>query len=285
MQADYCTSCVKWGNILGFYISKDQFLDLAERLRLTFESSITPLVAVKLSENGRSTKEKYFGTGTYFTYLGFPFILTAQHVVENSSGFSTFFHGTKSGATPFPLRSLWVGAGSAADIAIWGCFQSTLDNANIMPLPYKELLVSSYAHTGAYYLCNGYPGSLKTDLPYMRETMFSGNPIIGRQTDLPIGAGFDESIHFAIEYPSNVPPSGMSGSPIWNLRIHCMSNFDSWSPEAVTFAGIAHRWHESTNKLIATRVEFIRDFIPNAILHLRSKYNWIDGDKSQGEGN
>lgn len=264
---------------MGFFVSRAQLLGAAEQIRLRFESSVTPLVGVKIHNGEGRARQHYFGTATYFTYLGFPFVLTAQHVLEKSKEFSTFVHGTATGERPFPLRSCWVGSSNVkADIAIWGCFQTALDDAGITPLPYKELLVSSYAQDNALYVCNGFPDRLKTELPFMGETTFAGNPFIGQQTELPDGAGFDDSIHFAIKYPCDVPPPGMSGSPVWNMRLHCMTCLEAWSHEAVTFAGVVHRWDESTKKLIATRVEYIRDFIPGAVNHLRSKYNWKTGD-------
>ncbi len=104
---------------------------------------------------------------------------------------------------------------------------------------------------------------------------FNGNPFIGKETTLP--SGYDEEIHFAVEYPSKTVPSGMSGSPIWNLRIHCMNKLEVWSPDVVSFAGVVHRWHQDTQKLIVTKVEFIRDFVPNGILFLKEKHGWKDG--------
>ena len=110
----------------------------------------------------------------------------------------------------------------------------------------------------------------------MNEVSIAGNPFIGKQKPLP--HGFDPEKHFAFEYPCKIDPPGMSGSPIWNMRFHCMPSFEAWSPEAVTFAGIAHKWDIENKVLIGTRVEFIRDFVPAAIEYCRQEYNWTTGD-------
>lgn len=254
-----------------------------EQLRTTLEplhshvgELITPLVGVKSGDQNRAkSKVTFLGTGTYFSYQGFPFVLTARHVVETSSNFDNLCHGTGSRDKPFLLRSGWRGIAGDSDIAIWGCFQSILDDANIKPLSYKEFLVPSDEHLDALHFCNGYPLEFMTEFPSI-ETIFSGNPIASPRVKLP--DQYDESIHFAIEYPSKVRPPGMSGSPVWNTRLHHVQAIEEWSLDCVTFAGVVQRWHEDEAILICTRVESIRDFIPSAVNYMRQQYGWKTGD-------
>lgn len=108
----------------------------------------------------------------------------------------------------------------------------------------------------------------------MNNSTFVGNPFVGRETSLP--DGYDNEIHFAVEYPCKTDPSGMSGSPIWNLRFHCFGEFKHWSPDAVSFAGVVHRWHKESQKLIVTKTEFVRDFIPGGISYMKERYHWAN---------
>ncbi len=113
-------------------------------------------------------------------------------------------------------------------------------------------------------------------MPSLGELSLIGNPIIGKQARLP--ERFDSAKFIAIEYPSTTEPSGMSGAPVWNLRLHCMDALASWSPEAASLAGVVHRWFPAEQVLVATRVEYLRDFVPGAVEHLRVRYGWKDGD-------
>jgi len=218
----------------------------------------------------------YFGTACYFTYAGFPFIATAKHVLNDAPQVDHHFHGKGEDAA-FPLRSGWLATeDEELDIAVMGCFQRALDEAGVIPLPYTHLLSQSFDHHDAFYYCNGHPGANETYLPFLGEYSIRGNPCIGKAAQLP--DQFDSSKVFAIEYPSKVDPRGMSGAPVWNIRLHCMNALDSWSADAATFAGIAQRWCPEEQILIVTRVEHVRDFVPGAIEHLRKKYRWKDGN-------
>ncbi len=253
-------------------------LDIGEKVRSRTDKYLTVINDITKSQRDTSQLEtKYRGTGCYLSYDGFPFVLTAKHVID-SKNVEICVHGRSSGEKPFPLRSGWVSPEDIdADVAIYGCFQKALDDSNILPLSYSELMVPSFNHKDAFYYCNGFPGANTLHLPFMGESSFSGNPFIGQETTLP--SGYNEEIHFAIEYPCTTEPKGMSGSPIWNLRIHCMNKLEVWSPDVASFAGVVHKWHKDTHKLIVTKVEFIRDFVPNGILFLKTKYGWKNGNE------
>lgn len=262
---------------MGFRVSLQQFNEIGERFRQTVDPFLTTVFGVDATPTGMQPSHyDYRGTACYFTYGGFPFIVTAKHVLARSPVPQHFFHGKGEDST-FPLRSGWVAHNDEAlDLAVYGCFQSALDQASVVPCPYSHLLAPSFDHGSAYFYCNGFPAANSFHMPSLGELSIRGNAVIGKQAQLP--EGYDPAKFVAFEYPSRIHPSGMSGAPVWNLRLHCMESLASWSPEASTLAGIVHKWLPDQQVLVATRVEHLRDFIPGAVEHLRVRNGWKDGD-------
>ncbi len=262
---------------MGFFISHRQFNEIGERFRQTVDPFLTTVFGVDVTPEGpQPSRYDYRGSACYFTYCGFPFILTAKHVLARLPQPQHFFHGKGVNST-FPLRSGWVAPiDQSLDLAVFGCFQTALDQAGVVPCPYSSLLAPSFDGKGAFFYCNGYPLANVFHMPSLGEISVGGNPFIGKQARRP--EGFDSAKFIAIEYPSTTEPSGMSGAPVWNLRLHCMDALASWSPEAASLAGVVHRWFPAEQVLVATRVEYLRDFVPKAIENLRVGNGWKDGD-------
>ncbi|MDR4470056.1 MAG: serine protease [Nitrospira sp.] len=263
---------------MGFYVTRKQFLEKGDRLRNEVDSALTIIFGSDLpSSSVPRPKLHYRGTASYFEYAGFPCVLTAAHVLQGCPQLDNVFHG-KGEESFFPLRSGWYATVDAeVDLAVMGCFQKALEQAAIKPLKYTHFLAPSYNHKDAFYYCNGYPGAHSVNLPFLGEFSIRDNAFIGKAARLPDGV--DPSKCFAIEYPCNIDPPGMSGAPVWNLRFHCMQRVEDWAPEAASFAGVAQRWCPETKVLIVTRVEHVRDFIPRAVEHLRTRYKWKDGNE------
>lgn len=262
---------------MGFSISHKQFNEIGERFRQTVDPFLTVIFGVDATpEAPQPSRYDYRGSACYFTYCGFPFILTAKHVLARLPRPQHFFHGKGVNST-FPLRSGWVAPiDESLDLAMFGCFQTALDEAGVVPCPYSSLLAPSFDGDDAFFYCNGYPSATAFYMPSLGKLSISGNAFIGKQAPLP--EGFDSARFIAIEYPSTTEPLGMSGAPVWNLRLHCMDALASWSPEAASLAGVVHRWFPAEQVLVATRVECLRDFVPRAVEHLRVMYGWKDGD-------
>ncbi len=263
---------------MGFYINRNQFLDVSARLRKEVDEVLTIIFGADTVSRSASKQSRilYRGTASYFKLSQFPFIVTSAHVLQECPRVDNVFHG-KGEASVFPLRSGWYATlDKEIDIAVMGCFQDALDESGIEPLRYQSLLSPSFDHKDAFYYCNGYPNAHAINLPFMGEFSVHGNAFIGKLATLP--KEFDSKKCFAIEYPCKSDPPGMSGSPVWNLRLHCMREFSEWSPEVASFAGVVQRWCPDEQILVVTRVEHIRDFVPIAIEHLRKKYRWKDGN-------
>ncbi|MDH5650353.1 MAG: hypothetical protein OEZ39_00625 [Gammaproteobacteria bacterium] len=248
------------------------------QLKNVVDPILTTVFGVDKPKHGKSSQPHYDyrGTASYFIYKEFPFMVTAKHVLERKPQPGYLFHGKGVDAV-FPLRSGWFASGDEElDIAVMGCFQNALDEKSIIPFSYTHFLAPSFDHENALYYCNGYPGQNAMYMPFLGEFGISGNPFIAKAARLP--DGFNSEKCFAVEYSSEIEPKGMSGAPIWNMRLHCLNSPETWSPEIASLAGIIHRWCPEEKVIIATRTEFLRDFIPDAIEHLKNKYRWKDGN-------
>lgn len=247
------------------------------RFRHAVDPFLTTVFGVDATPEGpQPSRYDYRGSACYFTYDGFPFILTAKHVLARLPQPQHFFHGKGEDST-FPLRSGWVApTDESLDFAVYGCFQSALDESGVVPCPYSSLLAPSFDNESAFFYCNGYPSASSSYMPSLGHFSISGNAFVGKQARLP--KGYDSAKFIAIEYPSRTDPRGMSGAPVWNLRLHCMPALASWAPEAASLAGVVHKWFPDEQVLVATRVEYLRDFIPWAVEHLRVRNGWKDGD-------
>ena len=256
---------------MGYEVPRQQILELADALR----PMVDPTLSVVFGVSGRGDYD-YRGSASYFRLDGFPYLLTAAHIFNRPPQPEHLFHGRGVDAV-FPLRSGWVEhPDSDLDLAVMGTFASALGDASIEPLNYSRFVTTSFDAETALYYCNGFSGALSVSLPFLREFSITGNPILSRFADLP--PDFDPDKHFAIEYQSDTAPQGMSGAPVWNLRLGTVSRIEEWSPEIASFAGVAHRWVPSKGVLIVTRVEHVRDFLPGATRHLRDRHGWLDGD-------
>lgn len=143
---------------MGFNILEKDILKAVELSRVRLDKCLTVISEVTKNPSGNGEyKAKFNGSGCYLTYDNFSFILTARHVIDKKN-IDHFVHGVASGKKPFPFRNNSLLCGRKdADIAIYGCFQQALDESNIVPLPYRELLAPSFSHGSAFYYCNGYP--------------------------------------------------------------------------------------------------------------------------------
>lgn len=252
-------------------VSRAQLLAAGAQLRPRVDPTLSVVFGV--SDQGHYD---YRGSASYFQLNGFPYVLTAAHVFNRKPKPSHLFHGRGRDAT-FPLRSGWVEhPNGELDLAIMGTFASALRDADIRPMAFSEFVTCSFDDPTAIYYANGFPGAQTTYLPFLREFSITGNPLLSRAAPLP--AAFDPAHHFAIEYPAETRPQGMSGMPVWNLRLNAVGSLDDWSPELASFAGVAHRWVEGSGVLIVTRVEVVRDFVPGAARHLIEKHGWRNGD-------
>ncbi len=90
---------------MGFLISYEQFNEIGERFRQIVDPFLTVVFGVDATPEGpQSSRYDYRGSACYFSYNGFPFILTAKHVLARPPQPQHFFHGKGVNST-FPLRS------------------------------------------------------------------------------------------------------------------------------------------------------------------------------------
>lgn len=79
-------------------------------------------------------------------------------------------------------------------------------------------------------------------------------------------------------------PHGFSGTPVWDTNFRrCNLSHRPWSPEESKVTGIIVRWLEATGDLIAVRVEFIREFLLDALRCEAAYFNWIHRGRPEND--
>ena len=236
------------------------------KLRSIVERASSEVISARITRidgipTGRAAPIRPIGSGTFVRLGEDVFVLTAHHVSTAPGKLDQFTHRLGDGMTGLPFCGGWVGHPNPdCDLAIWRCFQGVLDEVDdIVPLPAQEIGCSDL-DPSALFMVQGFPARSQVVMPAMRQTHSVADSFIGglRQPTT------SNSEHFAIGYGTGVEAQGLSGSAIWNLGVHRVDDLDNWTPNAVTFSGVAHRWDKVGRTIIGTRSELVRDFLQPA---------------------
>jgi len=116
----------------------------------------------------------------------------------------------------------------------------------------------------AFLFYQRFPGEEQLSIPFLNIVESHSLPFIGKFRGYSQNQN-KEPIKFKIEYPSDIDPRGMSGSAVWNLKLHNVPKFEDWDYDQITFAGIAQRWIKDSKVLVVTRYSLISKFLPGMI--------------------
>jgi hypothetical protein len=73
----------------------------------------------------------------------------------------------------------------------------------------------------------------------------------------------------------------MSGSLIW--KTNQVEAGSRWSPEMATVVGLAHRFDEKKQCLIATRIEYVKGLLLTMVRSDYAYFRWIDRGRPMGD--
>lgn len=111
-----------------------------------------------------------------------------------------------------------------------------------------------------------------------------GTCYTAREVDLPEDPRFDRRYHFGIDYRPDLAirvdgnrglplPPGLSGSTVWNTRfVAAKMGGVAWSPEMAQVTGVVWGWPSAVGLLVATRSEYLRDFLLGADRALQNRH-------------
>lgn len=238
---------------------------------------ITPVCREIAADEGES-----FGTGTFITLRGQPYLLTNDHVRVEGEGYKlAHFVGKDREVAPinFPFRS----TPAPIDAALARIEAASLTGGNRNILSASVLDNTFSAVEGELLFVIGYPadwgkfnqGSLKA----------GAMPLTMDRIDLPFGHELDwAGKHLAMRYPvaghrpeqeqNFLPkPDGLSGSFLWDTK-YAACGGKEWSPARARIGGLVFGYRDA--RLLIVKIEFVREFILDALRHEAAYYRFLE---------
>lgn len=242
--------------------------------------------------------DDHWGTAAYFERPNGNLLLTNEHVLwrvqqdtlahllrdcDPPANNRAFLNGLIPITAPFEMTAFPVDAAIArVQTPTWNSVRhcslavpDALVAAAHRPVAYEILFCYGFAgqdcptafgevvSRGTGYLCQETPPEM-LDESELRGMEFSR---------LTTSQHFAPDHHFTVEYRPDrattaaggrsLPlPPGLSGSLVWNTRfVEATLKNVQWSPSLARVTGLVWGWHSSAARLVATRVEHVRDFV------------------------
>lgn len=262
-------------------------LAVVEAMAQAVEPSITPIsrpVAVEAGE--------LVGTGTYVRLLGQPYLLTNEHVARFLP-VSGLAHLPKRGgdyhriATPFQCVS------RPLDAALVRIDESTFQIGDRQCVPPECVAKCSETPQHELLFVLGFPGELSRMSAFADGLLTRAVPYLTQQAPLP--TAYDSSTSFALHYPYDKPltmsdgktsilpdPHGLSGSAVWATGVIATGG-KTWSPSQARIVGLVHSWDLNNHTLVATKIEFIREFLVHALRRESAYFSWLQRGQPLGD--
>lgn len=104
-----------------------------------------------------------------------------------------------------------------------------------------------------------------------------GTCYTAREAQLPTHPDIDQRFHFGIDYRPDLAidvigtgglprPPGLSGSVVWNTGfVEAKMRGMKWTPDMARVTGIVWGWPSNEGCLVATRIEYLRSFLLDAV--------------------
>ena len=227
------------------------------------EAIVRSLVGIAINQN------QNIGTGTFVSFAGKQFVLTANHVIDNIDlSECRFFvppptplieHSMRSGlpkefGLPSPGEFLSIGSAILRDvpndIAALPLLSTTLIPDYIRFFPIESAIDPK---DGLSVMVVGFPVANSAELGRspghefraLGLTSEHGLYSASAQATRTLHSSFDPDRHFVLEYTRDsdgIAPSGFSGAAGWLIST---SNSVFWNPEPI-LVGIFTRWHKKT---------------------------------------
>ncbi len=218
------------------------------------------------------------GSATYIRVRGSLWLLTAAHVVDK--GLADYGRVARRG----PNGAVEVGAWSRSDEALDLAAAYVGTDSSISALDLCAF-AGTHADIDVHHLfIHGFPrlrsrfsglagGVVSNSVPYITYSHSTG------------WDGFDARLHFAIEYPapehqqfdeqgrpiSLPPPDGMSGCAVYGLGSDLTAG---WRASGSQLLGVAHRWDQAKQAIVATRTEHVLTFMLRCVREREAYLMW-----------
>lgn len=134
------------------------------------------------------------------------------------------------------------------------------------------------AHTPVPYELLTFTGFAGDKVDFHFNTLYAeGTCYTAREVQLPDHPDIDSRFHFGIDYRPDLatdvigtgglpPPPGLSGSTVWNTAVvEAKMRGVEWTPNMARVTGVVWGWPSNAGCLVATRIEYVRSFLLDAV--------------------
>ena len=231
------------------------------------------------------------GSGTLLAIRGAYFLLTAHHVLAQGMrlGRSTppeyveLAHSIGDSDHPAIVHEPVCWAAGPFDLGATRVGAATVKDNTSVPLNVSQLARECVGSKNDLYFVHGWPGSASRWL--FDGVAYKSHPHGGWLVESG-WESFDPDLHLALDYPlgnlmdehgrlsAGPLPHGMSGAALWKSNL--LGNEHSWHPELAQVVGVVHRWDQEGQCLVATRIEYVRDFLLYALRQEFAYARWQD---------
>jgi len=224
------------------------------------------------------------GTGTYLGLLGQPYLLTNEHVArfQRINGLG---HLPRQGGDYHRIANPFQCVPKPLDAALARMDQGTFQVGDRHCVAPEYIAERFDTPENELLFLIGFPGELSRMSAFAGGLLSRAVPYLTRQASLP--AGYDSPTSFALHYPydklliksdgksGTLPdPPGLSGSAVWATGV-IATGMKNWSPSQARIVGLVHSWELDNHTLVATKIEFIREFLVHALRKEFAYFSWI----------
>lgn len=218
------------------------------------------------------------GSATYVRVREALWLLTAAHVVDQ--GLATYGRVARRGPDGVVEVGAWSRSDEALDLAV--AYLGTDSSISALDLC---AVAATFADVDSHHLfIHGFPSERSRFSGLAGGVVSSSVPYL-TYSHRTVWDGFDGRLHFAIEYPapehqqldergrpiSLPPPDGMSGCAVYGLGSDLAAG---WSASGSRLIGVAHRWDQAEQAIVATRTEHILTFMLHCVREREAYLMW-----------
>jgi hypothetical protein len=212
----------------------------------------------------------FIGSGSFMIFGGQAFLITARHVAMDAQmdavGGAAFSNGD---AKPYQLITAPFITDENLDVAIVPVTLDREPGSTRLACP-SDYISQVSGPLRDWLFVHGFPGERSRFLR-ISEAIHSKTLPYGTATAIPSWSDFNPNLHFAVGFDptsaqhsdgtsATLPdPHGMSGSAVWNTRRSEIGA--GWKPTDARIMGVIHRWDQTADCLIGTRIEHVHGLI------------------------
>lgn len=248
----------------------------------------TTISAVLSHEEG-----EHAGTGSYLCLNGKPYLFTNEHVAAVRT---KHLVAHQLGGCYVRLANPFQTFGYPLDLAIariedeaWTSVHHDSDTVPVTRLAIKHEPVEN-----ELLFVVGFSGERSYFSPGFGSLFTPGTPYLTQEVAVP--EEWENQATFALHYNSEKATSvdgstrglpnahGFSGSLVWDTKaMRCLREQTEWGPELAEATGIVWGWPTSAVCLLATKIEYVREFLLHALRREAAYFSWQSRGCPQGD--